>query len=281
MKKIILLSITLVISLTLYWFFLADRGGNTSDNDLEERATSVDKNLLVDSHPKTPINQKPKEKVDEAIHSHSQNKESVTSNKANDTSWWFSSPVLESDTRFTQTHTAIELDPSCTSSHLLEPNESLEENFERVTQSSTQDRYQEDIFYFTLTQFWKLGDNFFQFVAIWDRDMPAVYRYEFYRSSDKSFNQDVEPNDLPIPLLKNKDVLSTNHYVAQLAAFYQQQGAQIGSRILESSINDPNGDQQVSLVNSQVIKWQTANFSCDSNTNFDKAYCYCNLGEKS
>ncbi len=282
MKKFSSILIVIAIALTVLLVFVADKSNLVGSEKTEERISSVDKNPKTDSHHKMTQNQSEKRPQNSQLtHSHLEEKEPHFKNRANDTSWWFTTPSLESDTQFSQTHTTVELDVSCHASHSLEASISLEENFEKIAQASTQTRYQEDLFYFTLTQFWRLDQDFYQFVAIWDRDMPAVYRYEFYRSQDKSFNENVEPLDLPIAIPKYKDVLATNQYVAQLTAYYQQRGAELGSRILESTINDPRGDQQISLVNSQVVKWQTADFSCDSDTQFNKAYCYCNQGEQS
>ncbi len=216
-------------------------------------------------------------------HSHSGRALSSQEVQAMDKSWWFKLPVSRNAHFFEEEQTPIDLDVTCESTpySVLDANSSVEHNFKKLTQTNPAEKYPEDLFYFTLTQFWQLNDEYFQFVALWDRDMPARYRYEFYRSKDKHFNSQVESVNLPIAMPAMKDVLSTNAFIEALVSFYQQQGAQLGARILESSINDPEGDQQITIVNAKVTQWQTPLFSCESGSDFLRSYCHCKTGENS
>lgn len=201
----------------------------------------------------------------------------LDTNLVNQHDWWFEAPTLVSQQLFNKSYTAIDMDVSCDQHSGLQQSRSLEENLAEYAQVDLQQRYQEDLFYFSLTQFWRLGDYAYQFVAIWERDMPALYRYEFYRSRDHSFNQNVEALDIPMAIPAVKDVLATNALVEQLLMHYQQQGASLGARILESSLNDPSGDHQLTLVNSQVQRWASARFTCSARHRSTRAFCHCEM----
>ncbi|WP_144394360.1 hypothetical protein [Pleionea sediminis] len=288
MKKIYLLLFFVVSVGVVYALFKFDgyqkvMSVNNVFKQTDEHQDPSKKNLShddVNSQSSTLLHS---EASDSFINKEQRQRDSIQSARLSDNNkrWWFDTPQFVSEDRFSKADTPIELDTSCQSKSWLNSQLSLEENFERKTYSDTQSRYQEDLFYLSLTQFWQIDDNYYQFVAIWDRDMPAHYRYEFYISSDATFESEVTAIDIPIDIPQVKDVLATNEFVAQLISHYVQKGAQIGSRILESSINDPKGDQSITLVNSKIKQWQTAEFNCDSGSNLSSAYCYCNVGDNS
>ncbi len=282
MKKYLL--IISVISIGLVIYFIVNSTNEDNPKELPTELSKADESQSHSLNTKKAITTaRDKPELSNEIHQHGHSSVEGKDNQdfPIDKSWWFHTPNLVSSSRFSPSHTSIVMDPSCTSMKQLNAQTTLEQNFERIIQSSPQQRYQEDLFYFSLTQFWKLEDDYYQFVALWDRDMPANYRYEFYRSKDKAFNGTVEAIDLPIAIPANKNVISTNQYVAALEDYYLQRGAQIGSRITESSINDPKGDHQITLVNSQVTKWNNHNFNCDSKVGHEEAYCFCHQGDNS
>jgi len=197
-----------------------------------------------------------------------------------DRSFWFEEPLLTSDSHFTEAQTELQLTSSCDGAPYFSQPQSLEKTLEETHALPTTERFPEDLFYFSLTQFWRIDNDFYQFVALWERDMPAKYRYEFYRSNDALFEAAVTPLNFPIEVPALKDVQQTNSFVRSLVNFYLDQGATLGARILEASINGEQKDEQIVLVNSHITHWSTPEFSCLSSAKSHVAKCHCHVGDK-
>lgn len=278
-------SISIIVLVFVYESF--DNAGSQKQvkDNVISRQVAQDNKSITHEFLSDEFEEEAKERIEKAHNKsfHKSVQETVNleshSNDEDNRDWWFDSPILESRERFSKAETVIDLDVSCKSGSSINDALSLEQNFERSTNIDLQARFQEDLFYFSLTQFWQLDDHYFQFVAIWDRDMPARYRYEFYQSKDKTFGSMVDAIDLPIAIPEVKDVITTNEYIELLIDHYQEKGANIGSRILESSINEQDGEQAVTIVNSKLIQWHTSQFSCDSRVDTANAFCHCERGE--
>ncbi|TQV76699.1 hypothetical protein FLL45_01695 [Aliikangiella marina] len=277
-KKMIIFSVLIAI-VTGGWvtFLFLDEPASGTDQSSEQTSLSAaSRSEKVVRHFSNIPSNEHKKNLPQSSKDNLAEKELYTSLpiKKNRGNWWYRQPVLATEDKFVESYTDITLDSGCSSGSALDASTSIEQNFYDHHNLDLTTRLPEDLFYFTLTQFWQLRDEHFQFVAIWDRDMPALYRYEFYRSRDPKFENSVEPIDLPVELPAIKDVLNTNHFVRQLIRYFNEAGANTGARILESSINGVEGDQQITLVNSQLTRWHTKQFSCDLDNN-NSSYCNC------
>lgn len=190
-----------------------------------------------------------------------------------DRSHWFETAALTNDERFAESETSFTTEGRCDQ---LNTAMSLEHNLNQLTAIDHRQRYPEALLYHALTQFWQNGDHYYQFVALWERDQPATYRYEFYRAQDPQMSTGLTAMELPLAVPKVRSVTTTNDYVRALIQQAQQEGASIGARIIEASPIIDRQQQHLTLVNSRVSQWQGPDFSCSSSN--QTALCSCNQG---
>lgn len=190
-----------------------------------------------------------------------------------DRSHWFEAGELNGDDLFVEAETSFTIEGQCDQ---LDSARSLEQNLSNLTAINSRERYPEALFYHALTQFWRAGDHYYQFVALWERDQPASYRYEFYRADDPAMSINLSALELPLPPPRVRSVIATNDYLRTLVDQALAQGASPGARIIESSPIIDHQQQHLTLVNGRVSQWQSSDFDCSSSN--QTALCSCNQG---
>lgn len=206
-------------------------------------------------------------------HEHGHDHGQAVDEETLDRSHWFETAALTNDERFAEAETSFTTEGSCDQ---LNTAMSLEQNLNQLTAIDNRERYPEALLYHALTQFWHNGDHYYQFVALWERDQPATYRYEFYRAQDPQMSTGLTALELPLAVPKVRSVTTTNDYVRALVQQAQQEGASVGARIIEASPIIDRQQQHLTLVNSRISQWQGTDFSCSSSN--QTALCSCNQG---
>jgi hypothetical protein len=189
----------------------------------------------------------------------------------------FHRPALLSDGLFHKTETTLQRDVRCKTNLTLAANASAEQQLQYLYALPTDQRYPEDVFFRTLTQFWSLDGEYYQLSAVWDIGIPPVYRIQFFASPTPDFSRDVIDVPPPLAIPAVLDAAASAQYVAQLSAQYEKQGAQLGQRILEMEIPSDQPDERVSikLVDAQPLSWSFPGGLCMLKADGRAMQCQC------
>lgn len=126
------------------------------------------------------------------------------------------------------------------------------------------------------TQFWQLGEDYYQLSAVWDYDVPASYRIEFYRSSDPKFNRDVIQLSVADTPIESVDALSVESIFEQTISSYKAQGARMGSNIKVNIVQDVNNTPyEVTFLNQSPVVVAANQFNCRINASLNALQCVC------
>jgi glycosyltransferase A (GT-A) superfamily protein (DUF2064 family) len=189
----------------------------------------------------------------------------------------FDSPGLLNEVLFDASTTALQSEAACKTNEAISGANAAEQQIKQLYALSSEERFPEEIFFRTLTQFWRLGDEYYQLSAVWDIGIPPVYRIKFFTSPTPDFSRDVIEVTPPLAVPAVLDSAASAQYVAALTAQYQQQGAQLGQRILEMEMpSDQEGERvEIKLADAQPLSWTFPGGACLLNNSGKAMQCRC------
>ena len=209
-----------------------------------------------------------KTEVVDANHDHendlidSDQMESLMSNSFQTKKHWFHGADLittsDGDLRYLADDASLEIDASCANNSAVDSSQTFQGNLAQRYGVDVKDKDVSDTFFKSISHFFQYGDRFFQATLIWDYDMPAVYRIEFFSAADAAFTQDVQTEQSSIPTPDYPDAIASLEWLDTLIANYVSQGALEGQRIVEQRVMDEMGEahEWVSM-NGRVLSWQS------------------------
>ena len=126
------------------------------------------------------------------------------------------------------------------------------------------------------TQFWQYQGHYYQLSAVWDHDVPASYRLEFYRSTDSTFSQAIEQLTIKGVDMANADAVSVEQAFRQVLSEYRSKGATLGANIKVALVQDSNNDPyEVTLLNQTPVIMAGGNLYCSVSSDLNHLQCQC------
>jgi hypothetical protein len=134
-----------------------------------------------------------------------------------------------------------------------------------------------------LTLFYRKENVFYQMTAVWERAFPAIYKIDFFRSSDETFQKDVEKTVLPSDIQEGPwDIASVEQIFLEQLKKEKSLGAQEGSRIVTVEIPGRNQQEfnEVTYYNSIPISYNSDKNICRYDFKSRTAHCFCGFSNQ-
>lgn len=172
------------------------------------------------------------------------------------TASFFDAPRLADAARFAPTSTRLLPGGACQAHPVFARQASAEDRLGQLYAWNTRERFPQDVFYRTLTQFWQQDGAHYQLSASWDIAVPPVYQVRLHRSARADFGDDVREVDLPLPPPAVLDAASTSEYIARVVGQRTQAGARMGLRILDVEWPGEDGGRiRATLADGRPVAW--------------------------
>ncbi len=186
---------------------------------------------------------------------------------------WFEPPRLESTQRFSPSSTPLSVDPSCTRRNEMQ-HASLETSIRKTVGVDTAQSIPLDALTQQVSQFWQRDSWFYQFSATWDKDIPATYTLEHYRTKQADFQGEVER--LNVVDAGPMDAISMATRIEDALADAESRGAKRGARLVHLLLGGDEGDalQDLKIANGRPVAWMFGNGHCRLR-NDGAAFCRC------
>lgn len=207
----------------------------------------------------------------------------IALNFSNDTDFrqqqhWYDAAQLDAEGRYLPRATPIQLDQSC--AHYKELNHrTLESAIQAELGLTLTVPTPDDVLIEEIAQFWQHDGFYFQISGRWDKDIPASYQANYFRSSSADFRSNVE--HLPLPATATRpapagalDVIALGKYIDDVLAQAQKLGAKPGARLIHALPSGGDDTQDLKLNNGRVVSWMFGPGRCQLRTTGD-AYCRC------
>jgi hypothetical protein len=192
---------------------------------------------------------------------------------------WFDPPTfVPSSTsaagaqQFASTTTPLVIDPSCaTRAEMRAPN--LEASIRNAVGVDTTQAVPLDALVQQVSQFWQRDGWFYQLSARWDKDIPATYTLEHYRSQGADFSA-VER--ISVNQAGPMDAISMATRIDEGLANAEKQGAKRGARLVQLLLGGEEGDslQDLKIHNGRPVAWMFGYGHCRLR-NDGAAFCRC------
>jgi len=189
---------------------------------------------------------------------------------------WFDEPLLDAQQDFLQKDTPLQVNASCQSNMQVDPNLNFRENvLERYAEDVTK-RDVSNTFFKSVAQFFQYDERFWQVTLIWDRDLPAIYRYEFFSSEKADFSNNVVAEQTVLNYPQHPDALASLAWLEAMTSEYAQRGATIGARIVEQRVIDAKGKSHEWVAqNGQLVSWNFNSGICVLDADGYVGRCVC------
>ncbi|WP_395373086.1 hypothetical protein [Marinicella sp. W31] len=168
-------------------------------------------------------------------------------------------------------------DSSCTGDEIFDNRLSLMEAMMNTLALDVNLQPKSQTLFREYSRFWSFEEHYYQLTAVWDYDVPARYRLEFYKSPVPEMNQAIEQlYDSSFSSDKLYDALSVEEIMDTVLNQQLQKGAVKGAEILVSVITDQVGmGHEVTFLNSLPVSWAVEDNSCFMTSDFDTLQCGC------
>lgn len=191
----------------------------------------------------------------------------------------FLPPEMLSRDRFASEQTQLELDPSC-EKRLAVPDP------QRASQSQlladygidAEPRVPVDLFFESLTQFYRLGAHYYQFSAeARPASRPPRYTLALYRADDEGMQTQVVRQPLAVRSDQELDAPGVRDVLKAHLDAVQNQGAELGARLLEARVTGAQGkeDQELRFLNATPVQWVFGPGVCQLTGERRSLYCRC------
>jgi hypothetical protein len=186
---------------------------------------------------------------------------------------WFESPVMAGTQRFATTATPLSVDPSCARrAEMKHP--TLESSIRSAIGVDTTQLIPLDALVQQVSQFWQHAGWYYQLSARWEKDIPATYTLEHYRTRQADFQGVVER--LPMTNSEPMDALAVAARIDETLVAAESRGAVRGARLVHLLIGGEEGDalQDLKISNGRPIAWMFGHGHCRTKSD-GTAFCRC------
>lgn len=172
---------------------------------------------------------------------------------------------------------SVHIDRQCAGQTGIKPTLNVRENLRQRLALRLSAQLEEEAFFTERTRFWELDGTYYQMTAVWDRDMPATYRLEFYQSPSPDFDREVSLAEPPPGMPQSVDALSALEFVDHTLRDYQARGAVSGGKILVTRVIDQAAREshELTFLNDALINWSFNQGLCLMNAEFNQLDCRC------
>lgn len=131
-------------------------------------------------------------------------------------------------------------------------------------------------FFSDYTQFWQYDGRYYQLTAVWDHDLPASYRIEFYRSVDKQMRHSIEQLSIADVDMQQADALTVEYAFSDTVAAYKEKGALMGANIKVGLLHDSKQHAyEVTLLNGNPVIIAGHQVQCRADDKLQQLSCRC------
>lgn len=186
---------------------------------------------------------------------------------------WFEPPVMAGTQRFAATATPLSVDPSCARRAEMQ-HPTMESSIRSTIGVDTTQLIPLDALVQQASQFWQHAGWYYQLSARWEKDIPATYTMEHYRTRQADFQGVVER--LPMANSEPMDALGMAAKIDETLADAESRGAIRGTRLAHLLIGGEEGDalQDLKISNGRPIAWMFGYGHCRTKSD-GTAFCRC------
>lgn len=186
---------------------------------------------------------------------------------------WFDKPKLAAAQQFVASNTPISVDKSCSKrAEMTYP--TLENSIRNSLGVDTTQTVPLDALTQQVSQFWQHDGWYYQFSATWEKDIPATYTLEHYRTKQADFQSAVER--IAVKTSGVVDALAMAAKIEEVTAEAETRGAQRGARLVHMLLGGAEGDslQDLKLSNGRPMAWMFGYGHCRLRAD-GTAFCKC------
>jgi hypothetical protein len=214
-------------------------------------------------------------KLTKSKHSHSISPELelVGSEYVELSSSWFDKPKLAAPQQFVASSTPITVDASCSKrAEMAYP--TLENSIRNSLGIDTTQSVPLDALTQQVSQFWQHDGWYYQFSATWEKDIPATYVLEHYRTKQADFQSAVER--IAVKTGGVIDALAMAAKIEEMTTDAEARGAKRGARLVHMLLGGVEGDslQDLKLSNGRPVAWMFGYGHCRLRSD-GTAFCKC------
>jgi hypothetical protein len=186
---------------------------------------------------------------------------------------WFEAPTMATPKRFAATSTPLAVDPSCARRAEMQ-HPTLESSIRQSIGVDTTQAVPLDALAQQVSQFWQHDGWFYQLSATWEKDIPATYNLQHYRTRQADFRGAVER--VPLANADLLDALSMAARIDETLAAAESRGAKRGARLVHLMLGGEEGDslQDLKISNGKPVAWMFGHGHCRLRTD-GAAHCRC------
>lgn len=214
-------------------------------------------------------------KLTKPKHSHSVSPELelVGSEYVEMSSSWFDKPKLAAAQQFVASNTPITVDKSCAKrAEMSYP--TLENSIRNSLGIDTTQTVPLDALTQQVSQFWQQDGWYYQFSATWEKDIPATYTLEHYKTKQADFQNGVER--IAVKSAGVIDALAMAAKIEEMTTDAEARGAKRGARLVHMLLGGSEGDslQDLKLSNGKPLAWMFGYGHCRLRAD-GTAFCKC------
>ena len=214
-------------------------------------------------------------KLTKPKHSHSVSPELelVGSEYVEMSSSWFDKPKLAAAQQFVASNTPITVDKSCAKrAEMSYP--TLENSIRNSLGIDTTQTVPLDALTQQVSQFWQQDGWYYQYSATWEKDIPATYTLEHYKTKQADFQSGVER--IAVKSAGVIDALAMAAKIEEMTTDAEARGAKRGARLVHMLLGGTEGDslQDLKLSNGKPLAWMFGYGHCRLRAD-GTAFCKC------
>jgi hypothetical protein len=179
--------------------------------------------------------------------------------------------------------TELELDVSCDGREdTPDRTRSLESQLQDDYAINGQRPVPDDIFFESLTQFFKARDRYYQFSAFAKAgSRPPIYDIEFYSAEDAGMQTGLIREAIPVAINTQIDAPAVEGLLSSVLTHYRSQSMIQGARLMDVRVAGREGQQDhaIRYFNQQPVQWVFSSGLCQLTAQQKSSHCRC-LPEK-
>jgi hypothetical protein len=191
----------------------------------------------------------------------------------------FNAGKLDNAGNYPSAITKVVLDASCANREdVPSASLSLETQLQQDFAISAQRRVPDDVFFESLTQFFKAGDRYYQFSAFARAgSRPPIYTLEFYSAADAGMQAGLVREAVPVTSNVQIDAVVVESVLAELLAKFRSQNYVEGARMMDIRVAGREGqqDQAIRYFNQLPVQWVFGTGLCQLSTQQGVSHCRC------
>jgi hypothetical protein len=186
---------------------------------------------------------------------------------------------LSADNRYELSNTQLALDASCSGrSDLPDAARSIESQLLQDYAIDGRPRVPDDVFFESLTQFFKIGDGYYQLSAFAKpASRPPVYVIEFYRAEDAGMQNGLQREALPVAITAQIDAPMVADIFSDVMQHFKPMGMVEGARLMDIRVAGREGqqDQAIRYFNGVPVQWVFSSGLCQLSAQQTVSHCRC------